>query len=122
MYVPHAPRVCWITEEFPPETGGTGLVAARIAGAIATQGVEVSVLTRQTRPARAAEEQYGAVCVHRIRPGGRFKGAGWEALPAILAYLVRLAGLLIRRARHYDVIIVSCMKIIPLVAVPVSWA
>jgi len=122
MYVPHAPRVCWITEEFPPETGGTGLVAARIAGAIATQGVEVSVLTRQTRPARAVEEQYGAVCVHRIRPGGRFKGAGWEALPAILAYLVRLAGLLIRRARHYDVIIVSCMKIIPLVAVPVSWA
>ena len=122
MYVPNAPRVCWITEEFPPETGGTGLVAARIAGEIAAQGLEVSVVTRQTCPVRAAEERYGAVCVHRIRPGGRLKGAGWQALPAILAYLTRLAALLIRRARRYDVIIVSCMKIIPLVAIPVSRA
>ena len=122
MYVPQAPRVCWITEEFPPETGGTGLVAARIAGEIAVQGVEVSVVTRQTRPPRAEEELYGAVHVRRLRPGGRLKGIGWRALPALIVYLARLAGLLLRRARRYDVIIVSCMKIIPLVAVPVSRA
>lgn len=120
MYVPQAPRVCWITEEFPPETGGTGLVAARITAEMARQDVEVEVLTRQTRPARAAEESYGAVHVRRIRPGGALKGAGWRALPAILLYLVRLTALLLRRARHDDVIIVSCMKIIPLVAVPLA--
>jgi len=122
MYVPQAPRVCWITEEFPPETGGTGLVAARIAAEIALQGVDVSVVTRQTRPARAAEEHFGPVHVHRIKPGGRLKGAGWRALPALIAYLARLAALLLRRMRQYDVIIVSCMKIIPIVAVPVARA
>ncbi len=46
------------------------------------------------------------------------KGAGWRAIPAMIDFLVRLTVLLAREARRYDVVVVSSMKIIPLVAVP----
>jgi glycosyltransferase involved in cell wall biosynthesis len=47
------------------------------------------------------------------------KGIGWRALPAMLGYLARLAVILMTEARHYDVVIISGLKIIPLAAIPV---
>ncbi|MGH8218214.1 MAG: glycosyltransferase family 4 protein [Steroidobacteraceae bacterium] len=112
------PRICWLTEEFPPETGGTGMVAARIARALAPH-VPVCVVTRQLRPARPARDRFGQARVRRIRPAGVLKGAGWRALPALAFYLARLTFLLTSEARRYDIIVVSSMKIMPLVAVPI---
>lgn len=118
--VPEAsrPRIYWLTEEFPPETGGTGLVAAAISTGLAQRALDVQVVTRQTRPPSAEWEYIDQVYVRRISPAGRVKGAGWRALPVMLSYLTRMSWLLLTEARRFDVIVVSCMKIIPLVAVP----
>lgn len=114
------PRVYWLTEEFfPPEMGGTGVMAAGLSQGIAERGVATVVITRQTRPPSPKVEQIGRVHVRRIPPAGRMKGAGWKALPVMIAFLLRLTALLIIEVRRYDVVVTSGMKIIPLVAVPV---
>lgn len=119
----HVPRVCWLTTEFfPPETGGTGMIAATLAQALAERDLPVRVITRQTLPRCARQENIGRVLVRRIGPAGRMKGVGWRALPAMLSYLVRLALLLLVQARKYDIVIISGMKTIPLTAVPVCRA
>ncbi len=118
--MPSLPRVFWLTTEFsPPQTGGTGVITARLAHALADRGVQVQVITRQTLPHCAALEQAGKLRVRRIGPGGLMKGAGWRAVPAMFAYLVRLVTLLIAAHGRYDVVIISGMKTIPLAAVPV---
>jgi glycosyltransferase involved in cell wall biosynthesis len=115
-----APRVYWLTTEyFPPETGGTGMIAARLTQGLAERGVDVHVITRQTLPHCAARELVGKVSVRRINPAGRMKGAGWRAFPALLGYIARLALLLCWQSRHYDIVVVSGMKTIPIAAVPV---
>jgi glycosyltransferase involved in cell wall biosynthesis len=114
------PRVYWITEEFfPPEVGGTGFVASILSQGLSKRSVPMQVITRQTEPPSEARELIGAVHVRRIKPAGRMKGKGWRAIPAMLEYLAKIASLLIRERRSYDVVIISCMKIIPLVAVPI---
>ncbi len=118
--MPSLPRVFWLTTEFfPPQTGGTGVITARLAHALADRGVPVQVITRQTLPRCAAREQAGKLQVSRIGPAGLIKGAGWRAVPAMFAYLVRLVTLLIAAKGRYDVVIISGMKTIPLAAVPV---
>ncbi|MEP6546163.1 MAG: glycosyltransferase family 4 protein [Gammaproteobacteria bacterium] len=114
------PRVYWLTDEFyPPEIGGTGVMAANLAQGLAACGLETHVITRQTQPPCLSREAIGEVDVRRIRPAGRLKGAGWRALPAVLYYLVKLIVLLTLEARRFDVLMISGMKIIPLAAVPV---
>lgn len=111
-------RIYWLTEEFPPETGGTGLVAATISTGLAQRALDVRVVTRQTRPPSAQREYIDNVYVRRIAPAGRMKGAGWRAVPVMVSYLARILWLLLLEARRFDVLVISCMKIIPLVAVP----
>jgi len=116
-----APRICWLTEEFyPPQIGGAELMVARLTQGLAHRGFAVNVITRQPERPCAPRERIGRVVVRRIRPAGQIKGSGWPALPFVFAYLARLAWLLVREARGYDILIVSGMKVIPLVAVPVS--
>jgi glycosyltransferase involved in cell wall biosynthesis len=118
--VPPLPRVLWLTTEFfPPQTGGTGVIAARLAHALAERGVPLQVITRQTLPRCAVWEQVGKVRVRRVGPAGLIKGAGWRAVPAMLAYLARLVTLMVAARRDYDLVIISGMKTIPLAAVPV---
>jgi glycosyltransferase involved in cell wall biosynthesis len=93
-------------------------MVARLSEGLAARGLEVHVITRQPDSACSREEYISGVHVRRIRPAGLLKGTGWRALPLILAYLVRLAFMLVREARRYDVVIVSGLKVIPLVAVP----
>jgi glycosyltransferase involved in cell wall biosynthesis len=112
-------RVYWITEEFPPEVGGTGLVAATLAQGLAARDLETLVITRQIRPPTVWREAVGAISVRRVRPAGSVKGAGWRALPVLLGYFLRLSWLLVAHTREYDLVFVSSMKTIPLVAVPV---
>jgi glycosyltransferase involved in cell wall biosynthesis len=94
------------------------MIASILARALAERGVAIRVITRQVIPPYPARERMGALELQRIRPAGRMKGAGWRALPVMLAYALRLAWLLLVEARRYDVVIVSGMKTIPLAAVP----
>ena len=112
-------RVIWITDEFPPEVGGTGAIAYQLSNGLAQQGLDVQVITRQTVPPSPLQELCGVVPVRRLPPAGLLKGAGWRALPLLARYVVRLARLLMREAPQFDLVIVSGMKIIPLAAVPV---
>jgi glycosyltransferase involved in cell wall biosynthesis len=115
-----APRIYWLTTEFfPPETGGTGMIASRLTQGLAECGLEVGVMTRQTLPRSPVREDINGVRVRRISPPGRMKGAGWRAFPVMLAFIARLAALLISERKHYDIVVVSGMKIIPITAVPV---
>jgi glycosyltransferase involved in cell wall biosynthesis len=114
------PRIYWLTSEFfPPETGGTGMIASRLSEGLAERGLDIHVLTRQTLPRCAARELVGKVQVRRINPAGSMKGAGWRAFPSMFAFISRLAIVLISEARHYDIVVVSGMKTIPISAVPV---
>jgi glycosyltransferase involved in cell wall biosynthesis len=113
------PRIYWLTTEFfPPETGGTGIIAARLAQGLAERDAAIQVITRQTVPPSAARERIGRLTVRRIRPAGRMKGVGWRAFPAMLGYLVRIAFVLASEAPRYDIVIISGMKTIPLAAIP----
>jgi glycosyltransferase involved in cell wall biosynthesis len=113
-------RILWLTSEyFPPETGGTGMVAGRLTRGLAAGGAEVRVATRQVLPRGAKEECYGGVRIRRLDPPGLMKGAGWRAFPAMLSFIARLALLLIAERKRYDVVVVSGIKTIPLTAVPV---
>jgi glycosyltransferase involved in cell wall biosynthesis len=118
----HRRRVYWLTEEFPPEVGGTGLVAATLAQGLAARDLETLVITRQIRPPTVWRETLGGISVRRVRPAGSVKGAGWRALPVMFSYLLRLSCLLVTHLRQYDVVFVSSMKTIPLAAVPVCRA
>lgn len=94
------------------------MVAGRLSRALA-EHLRVEVVTRQTRPGLPPRDQLGAVRVRRIRPAGLLKGAGWRALPAIAFYLAHLTTLLAREASRYDIVVVSSMKIMPLIVVPI---
>lgn len=116
----HSPRIYWLTEGyFPPTLGGLELMVARLSEGLAARGLETHVITRQPDSECAPEQYIAGVHVRRIRPAGLLKGRGWRALPLILGYLVRLGFILLREARQYDVVIVSGLKVIPLVAVPI---
>jgi glycosyltransferase involved in cell wall biosynthesis len=114
------PRIYWLTSEFfPPETGGTGMIASRLSEGLAERGLDIHVLTRQTLPRCAAQEWVGKVQVRRINPAGSMKGAGWRAFPRMFAFISRLAIVLISEVRNYDIVVVSGMKTIPISAVPI---
>lgn len=115
-----APQIYWLTEEFfPPQIGGVEIMVSLLSQGLAKRGLGTCVITRQTVPPSLAAEIIGAVQVRRIPPSGQIKGAGWRAIIRMLGYLSRLTRLLVRERRQYDLVIVSGMKIIPLVAVPV---
>jgi glycosyltransferase involved in cell wall biosynthesis len=109
-----------IEEFFPPHVGGAELMASYLTQGLAASGLETHVITRQNDPPCAAQEYLGRVRVRRIPPAGPVKGKGWRAVPAMLSFLLRLAILLVRESRRYDVLVVSGMKVIPLVAVPLA--
>jgi glycosyltransferase involved in cell wall biosynthesis len=114
------PRIYWLTTEFfPPETGGTGMIAARLSEGLAERGFSVHLITRQVVPRCAAQEFVGKVQVRRVNPAGAMKGAGWRAFPIMLGFIARLALALISEARNYDIVVISGMKTIPIAAVPV---
>jgi glycosyltransferase involved in cell wall biosynthesis len=115
-----ARRVYWLTEAFhPPIVGGQELFAAQVVRELAARGLEVGVITRQTVPPAPVAETIGSVRVRRIAPAGILKGKGWRAVGPLLGFLGRLSFMLLKESRRYDVLIVSGVKIIPLVVVPV---
>lgn len=116
-----APRILWLTEEFyPPQVGGVELMVARLSAEFANIGLDARVITRQTDPPSASVERIGAVRVRRLAPGGVLKGTGWRAALPLLAFYARLAAALVREAGTYDLLVISGMKTIPLVAVPLG--
>jgi glycosyltransferase involved in cell wall biosynthesis len=118
---PAGPRIYWLTTEFyPPETGGTGMIAARLAHGLGERGLGVQIITRQVLPPSARSESIGTIQVRRVDPPGRMKGAGWRAVPAMLSFIVRVAAILCLETRRYDIVMVSGMKTLPITAVPVS--
>ncbi len=118
--IARAPQIYWLTEEFfPPQMGGVEIMVSLLSQGLAKRGLGTCVITRQTVPPSPAAETIGAVQVRRIPPSGQIKGAGGRAILRMLGYLSRLTRLLVRERGKYDLVIVSGMKIIPLVAVPV---
>lgn len=78
-------RVCILTNQYPPDTGGVGHSAARVAAALAGQGLEMHVLHLRKHPEpvpldEAVESRTeGGVAVHRARvwhPDWRTPAAG----------------------------------------------
>lgn len=117
--VPWRPRVYWLTEEFyPPQIGGAELMAFYLSSGLANAGFPVDVITRQPDLPAATDEIVGRVRVRRIPPRGLLKGIGWRAAPGLLRYWLRLARILFAERDRYDLVLISGMKIIPLVAVP----
>jgi glycosyltransferase involved in cell wall biosynthesis len=114
-----SPRVYWLTEEFyPPQVGGAELMAFYLSSGLADAGFPVDVITRQPDLPAATDEIVGRVRVRRIPPRGLLKGIGWRAAPGIVAYWLRLARILFAERNRYDLVVISGMKIIPIVAVP----
>jgi glycosyltransferase involved in cell wall biosynthesis len=112
--------IYWLTEAFyPPIVGGQELFAAQIVQALATRGMRVQVITRQSEPLCPDAELIGAVQVRRFRPAGNLKGKAWRAVLPILGYLLRLTVLLLKEGRRYDIVIVSGAKLMPMIVVPV---
>ncbi len=112
--------VYWLTEAFyPPIVGGQELFASQIVQALAARGLRVQVITRQSEPLSPDAERIGAVPVRRFRPAGNLKGKAWRAVLPILGYLLRLTVLLLKEACHYDIVIVSGAKLMPMIVVPV---
>ncbi len=113
-------RIWWITETFfPPIVGGQELLAHALTQGLARKGASVAVITRQTVPPSAEAEWLNDVHVQRISPAGFLKGRGWKALFPLLHYLAKLGWLLARQHRSYDVVIISSVKLMPLVVVPI---
>jgi glycosyltransferase involved in cell wall biosynthesis len=113
-------RVYWLTEAFyPPIVGGQELFASQIVQALSLKGVTASVITRQTEPASAPAELLGRVRVRRFPPAGVLKGKGWRAVFPILSYLTRLGAVLLKETRQYDFVIVSGVKVMPMIVVPI---
>jgi glycosyltransferase involved in cell wall biosynthesis len=114
-----APRVYWLTEAFfPPLIGGQELTVAYLSRALVMRGIDVRVITRQTVPPCAAEETLQDVEVRRINPPGLLKRKGMPAIAPLLTFHGRLFWLLLKDARRYDVVIVSGVKFMPFIVVP----
>lgn len=114
------PRIWWITETFfPPIVGGQELFAHSLTQGLAKKGAVVAVITRQTVPSCREEEWLNDVLVRRISPAGFLKGQGWKAVFPLLRYLFKLGLILVKERRSYDAIIVSSVKLMPLVVVPI---
>jgi len=113
-------RIYWLTEAFyPPIVGGQEMFAGNITRELSQRGAQVKVITRQSVPPAPAHERIGLVDVRRVPPGGVLKGKGWAAFFPLLAYLARLSFILLSEFRRYDVIVVSGVKIMPLIVVPI---
>jgi glycosyltransferase involved in cell wall biosynthesis len=113
-------RIYWLTEAFyPPIVGGQEMFAGNITKALAERGATVSVITRQSVPAAAPRERVGLVDVRRIPPAGVLKGKGWSAVFPVISYLLRLFWMLLTEARNFDVVMVSGVKLMPLIVVPI---
>jgi glycosyltransferase involved in cell wall biosynthesis len=113
--------VLFIGETFhPPTRDGIALHAHQLAAAWSAAGVAVSVLTRQTAPPTAPRARIDGIDVRRLRPGGLLKGRGWRSVLPLVRFLAQLGALLVLRRRRYDVVVVSGLKVIPLVAVPLA--
>jgi glycosyltransferase involved in cell wall biosynthesis len=89
------PRVCILTSQYPPDTGGVGHSAQRVAGLLAGQGLEMHVLhLRKHAGALPLDEAIesrveGRVVVHRARvwhPEWREPGCGRSEAEVLTRY------------------------------------
>ncbi len=94
-------------------------MASYLSQGVSQRGIVTQVITRQTEPASKDEEFLQAVRVRRIQPAGQIKGSGWRALPRMMRYLSHLGRILVAESNQYDVVLISGMKMIPLVALPI---
>jgi glycosyltransferase involved in cell wall biosynthesis len=111
------PRVCVLTESFPPDVlGGLELHAKQLAEHLLTRRLQVQILTRRVCADAPARELVGNVPVVRIGSGGLLKGRGWQALGPLLSFLTAAAAWLISNRRSYDVVLALGSKVLPIPA------
>lgn len=86
-------NVLWVTQDFPPDTGGIQTYSAELVRALATLGHDVEVVAPH-RPDAATHDRSFPARVHRL-PGPR------DAMPAAAAAFV----LGVTARRHFDVVV-----------------
>ena len=110
-------RLLLLTETFyPPLVDGIAIQNHQLAERLATWGIDIWVITRQTEPPSAASEHFGHFRVTRIPPGGVWRGKGWKAIWPMSVFLARTLSLLMRYIQHYDVMMVCGLKALPVLA------
>ncbi len=91
-------RVCLLTNQYPPDTGGVGHSARRVACTLAERGVDVHVLHFRKHPEPVALDEAvettreGTLTVHRARvwhPDWRRSGGGGEPASSEAEILTR---------------------------------
>jgi glycosyltransferase involved in cell wall biosynthesis len=111
------PRICILTEAFPPETlGGQEIHGHALAEHLLARGLAVQVVTRRFHADAPARELVGNVPVVRIGAAGLLKGRGWRALGPLLSFLAGASPWLFTHRRQYDVLLVFGVKVLPALA------
>jgi glycosyltransferase involved in cell wall biosynthesis len=110
-------RVCLLTPAFPPEIGGQEAHALELAESLLAQGAMVQVLTRRALAECPRRESLRGVPVARLAPGGQLKGRGWRSIGPMLIFLLNTLNFLLRRARTYDIVLVSGFNVLPVITV-----
>jgi len=80
---------------------------------LASKGLDVTLIIRHTELAPTDSERFGNLLVRWIPPAGLWKGKGWKAVGPMLLFLARVFYLLVKNARHYDIIVVCGSRILP---------
>ncbi|HEY3342007.1 MAG TPA: glycosyltransferase family 4 protein [Anaerolineae bacterium] len=110
-----------LTEGFyPPSIGGQQKQLHDLGAQLSRKGLQVMVITRQVHPPAAERERVNQLTVIRVPPGGLYSGLGWQALLPLSVFLLRVFLVLIQERRHYDILLVSGLKVLPLPAILVG--
>jgi len=77
-------RVALLTETFLPEIGGGETQARALADAMHARGYIVEIITRRSREALSAREDYEGYRVHRVGPAGVGRWRKWGLTATVL--------------------------------------
>lgn len=111
--VVQGPKICILTETYHPVVGGGETQARALAEGLASRNFQVSVITRRSDPSLPPREQIGGVRVLRLPPTGPGQSKKWGLLVS--------SGLtLLRRQRHYDLILVAGFRVLGIPALLVG--
>jgi glycosyltransferase involved in cell wall biosynthesis len=100
-------RVLFLAESFHPVLGGGERHVRQLGGTLAASGARVTVVTRRSEAALAADERFEGMRVVRVPPPGPGRTGKFRMLPAALAALVRLRG-------EFDVLVVRGTRVLGL--------
>ncbi len=102
-----AVKVCILTGTYNPIVGGGEKQAEYLAQGLASNGVGVLVMTRQTSALHPRFEQAGSVAITRLPPSGRSRLSKWGLMVTSFLALLRLRS-------SYDLLFVAGFSLLGL--------